>query len=129
MKIEHLAVWTRDIEVLRLFYEKYFGAEAGRRYVNPATGFSSYFLTFDGGARLEVMQMESVRESAHEPAGHYLGMAHLAISVGSKASVDRITELLRKDGFAVLSAPRVSGDGYYESVILDPAGNRVEITS
>lgn len=129
MTIEHIAVWVRDLDRLRLFYETYFGVTTNDRYTNSRNGFSSYFLSFpDGGPRLELMQMPGVKD--HQPNGvdHYMGYAHLAISVGSEAVVDTLTERLRVDGYTVVDGPRRTGDGYYESVVLDPEQNRVEIT-
>lgn len=127
MHIEHVAVWTRDLERLRDFYIRFFQAEAGPRYANPRTGFQSYFLSFAQGARLELMQMPGIPESANDPLAQFTGLVHLAFSAGSEAEVERLTEALRAAGCAVVSEPRRTGDGYYESVILDPDGNRVEI--
>jgi lactoylglutathione lyase len=127
MRIEHVAVWTADLDRLRRFYEHYFGATAGAKYVNPAKQFTSYFLAFDGGARLELMHHPAVaaREAGGGPAAGYV---HLALSVGSEVGVDALTERLRADGYPVLDGPRRTGDGYYESVVLDPDGNRIEVT-
>lgn len=127
MKIEHIALWSTDIDRLRHFYKAYFGAEAGPRYSNPKTHFQSYFLTFAGGPRLELMQRPDVLTAAETDA-EALGYAHLAISVGSEEAVDLLTRKLRDDGYRRLSGPRRTGDGYYESVVLDPDGNRIEIT-
>ncbi|MBK9125139.1 MAG: VOC family protein [Chloroflexi bacterium] len=124
MRIEHAALWTADLERSRAFYEAYFGGSAGMRYVNPRTGFASYFLTFDGGARLELMQRPDV---AGGDSTERIGWAHVAFSVGSREAVDALTERLRADGYTVVSGPRTTGDGYYESVVLDPDGARVEI--
>jgi lactoylglutathione lyase len=128
MRIEHVALWTSDLDRLRRFYETYFGARAGARYENPAKRFQSYFLTFDTGARLEIMQRPDVTAGAQtgQPA---LGWAHVAFALDSEQEVDRLTELLARDGFSVIDGPRRTGDGYYESVVLDPDGNRVEITT
>ena len=127
MRIEHVAIWTRDLERLRAFYENYFGATAGSRYENPRKQFQSYFLTFDGGARLELMQSPAVSEgNMKEVTG---GFAHVAVAIGSEQAVDALTAKLREAGYPVLDGPRRTGDGYYESVILDPDGNRIEITA
>ena len=129
MKIEHIAIWAQDLESLTEFYVKYFDATVGRKYQNAAKGFESYFLHFDSGARLEIMQMASVSRNTNDPLGLYTGLAHFAISVGSSEQVDELTKTLKSDGYQVLDGPRVTGDGYYESVVLDTEGNRVEITA
>ena len=125
--IEHVAIWTDDLERLRAFYERYLGAVAGERYENETTGFRSYFLDLGGGTRLELMQLPAVADLAGDP--QRLGYAHIAIALGSERAVDELTDLLRADGFAILDGPRRTGDGYYESVVLDPDGNRIEITA
>ncbi len=126
MKIEHAAMYVRDLETARAFFMRYFAAEAGARYQNPKTGFQSYFLTFDDGARLEIMNRPELT-GADQPAER-AGYAHIAFSLGSREAVDRLTAQLQADGYAVVSAPRVTGDGYYESCILDAEGNRIELT-
>jgi len=128
MKIEHVAIWTLDLERLKNFYCRYFSATAGPKYHNPRHGFNSYFLQFDNGARLELMQMPSVSVRAGVPGERLLGWAHLAFSLGSRQLVDDTTLLLRRDGFQHLDGPRETGDGYYESTVLDPDGNRLELT-
>jgi lactoylglutathione lyase len=125
VRIEHVALWTRDLERLRGFYERWFGARAGERYENAGTGFSSYFLAFESGARLELMRMDSIPDGVPAQA---TGLAHFAVSVGSEARVDALTAELAAAGVEVLDGPRRTGDGYYESVVLDPDGNRVELT-
>jgi lactoylglutathione lyase len=128
MHIEHVAIWTHDLERLKAFYEKYFQATAGAKYVNPAHQFESYFLTFSSGARLEIMQMPGVPPSKNDPAAQFTGYTHLALSLSSMAHVDALTARLRAAGYRVLDGPRTTGDGYYESVVLDPDGNRLELT-
>lgn len=128
MKIEHLAIWANDIEKLREFYVKYFGLKQNDKYSNQSKGFSSFFLSFESGARLEIMQMSSVEGSGRDPVKQYAGFAHLAISVGSKEKVNLLTSLLKTDGYIVLDGPRTTGDSYYESIVLDPEDNRIEIT-
>jgi lactoylglutathione lyase len=127
-RIEHLAFWTEDLERLADFYGKYFGAIAGDKYVNPTKGFESRFLNFEGGARIEVMKSSMLSPVKHERGVQRMGLAHLAVSVGSAHSVDALTNRLKQDGFEIVDGPRHTGDGYYESVVLDPDGNRVEIT-
>ena len=125
MKIEHVGLWTNNIENMRAFYETYFNCIASERYKNVKTGFVSYFLTFQTGARLELMQREDIIQSS---PFELLGLAHLAISLGSKDNVDFLTKKLVNDGYILLSPCRTTGDGYYESVIADPEGNRLELT-
>jgi lactoylglutathione lyase len=128
VSIEHVAVWTRDLERLRSFYERFFSARAGAKYVNEATGFESCFLTFGPGSRLELMRMDSIPDSRDSARAQFTGYIHLALSVGSEEHVDELTAALARDGHEVLDGPRRTGDGYYESVVLDPDGNRIEIT-
>ncbi|GAB3165601.1 VOC family protein [Telluribacter humicola] len=129
MRLEHIALYTRQLEVLRDFYMKYFEATSNEKYINPAKGFESYFLSFADGARLEIMQKQSIPEYAGESGGEYTGLTHLAMQTGTKEAVDSLTEQLRADGYRVVGEPRTTGDGYYESVVLDPDGNRIEITA
>lgn len=128
MRIEHVALWTSELKRLVDFYEKYFDAAAGSAYVNAAKGFESRFLSFADGARIEVMQSSALNLSKHEPGAQRMGLAHLAVSVGSTRGVEELTARLRNDGFEIVDGPRRTGDGYFESVILDPDGNRIEIT-
>ncbi|MCU0470347.1 MAG: VOC family protein [Arcicella sp.] len=128
MMIEHVAIWTHQLENLREFYVKYFQAQSNEKYVNPKKEFSSYFLSFETGCRLELMQMPTVPNSQNDVYQQFTGFVHLAFSVGSKEKVDLLTERLRNDGFEIVGEPRTTGDGYYESVVLDPDKNRIEIT-
>lgn len=128
MHIEHIALWTRDIERLISFYETWFEAAAGRRYVNDSKGFKSCFLSFPGGARLEIMSLSSMEDGTGGQEPVTTGYAHIAFSAGSEEAVDRLTGKLRQAGYTILDGPRRTGDGYYESVVLDPDGNSVEIT-
>jgi lactoylglutathione lyase len=125
MKIEHLAVWTNQ---LKAFYIKFFHAQPNEKYHNPVKQFNSYFLSFEQGARLELMQMPDIPNNANNVIKQAIGFIHLAISVGSKEKVDMLTEEIRTAGYPVIGEPRYTGDGYYESVILDPDNNRIEIT-
>ncbi|MCW8328950.1 VOC family protein [Photobacterium sp. SDRW27] len=128
MNIEHVAIWTKDLELMKSFYQKYFNAEANDKYVNPTKGFSSYFLSFDSGARLEIMSMPTIPDSKNDIFEQFTGLIHLAMSVGSEQQVEVLTSRLAADGYKVVDGPRRTGDGYYESVVLDPEGNRLEIT-
>ncbi len=129
MKIEHLAIWVRDLEKMKAFYEKYFQATSNEKYFNPKKNFNSYFLSFEGECRLEIMQMPNIPENKNDVHQQNMGFIHFAIYVGSKEKVDTLTEQLRKDGYEIVGEPRTTGDGYYESVILDPENNRIEITN
>jgi lactoylglutathione lyase len=124
MHIEHIAIWTNDIERLKDFYIKYFGCSVSEKYENPKKQFSSYFLSFERGARLEIMKRDDI---VSESTGEKIGLAHFSIAVGSEYAVDQMTMKMANDGVPVESMPRRTGDGYYESVILDPDKNRVEI--
>lgn len=126
MRIEHVAIWSGDVDRLKNFYVTWFDASAGERYVNPKTGFESYFLGFTGGARLELMQRPDVT-AASPPVAR--GLAHLALVVGDEAAVDTLTARLAADGHRVVGRPRRTGDGYYESVIHDPDGNTIELVA
>lgn len=129
VRIDHIALWTRDVDRLVAFYCAYFAGKAGDRYVNPSKGFESRFVSFCSGARLEIMSTTSLRPVEHDPGAQRMGLTHLALSVGSENDVNRLTERLRGDGYRVIDGPRRTGDGYYESIVLDPDGNRVEISA
>lgn len=128
MKIEHVAIWTTDLEKLRSFYETYFSAACGPKYHNMATRFESYFLSFQDGARLEIMSNPDVDKNCDkvEACGGY---AHFAFSLPSPEAVNRLTETMRNQGIPIVSGPRYTGDGYYESCVLDPDGNRIELVA
>lgn len=124
MRIEHVAMWVRDIDRVAGFYARYFGARIGELYRNERKGFESRFLEFASGARLEIMRRVDVAEGS---AAERLGFAHIAITVGGEADVDAFAARIAADGLDVAGAPRRTGDGYYECVVLDPEGNRVEV--
>ncbi len=128
MKIEHIAIWTRDLEKMKDFYVRFFEAVPNEKYTNTKKNFHSYFLSFQAGARLELMQMPNIPDHKNDVLNQYLGIIHMAFSVGSKEKVDQLTEILRSENYKVVGEPRTTGDGYYESVVLDPEGNRLEIT-
>ena len=126
MRIEHIALYVQDLEGAKDFFVKYFDASPNDKYHNPKTGFSSYFLTFDDGARLEIMYLSEIQESENTHAR--MGYIHIAFSVGSREKVDALTNRFREDGYRILSGPRTTGDGYYESCILGFEGNQIKIT-
>ena len=126
MKIEHVALYVDDLERARKFFLKYFGAKSNDGYHNPVKKFRSYFLTFDDGSRLELMnkfEMDDAPKTLNRT-----GFIHIALSVGSKTKVDELTAKLRADGFKIIGEPRTTGDGYYESCIVDAEGNQIELT-
>lgn len=142
MKVEHVAMYVKDLEKAKEFFVKYFGAASNAGYHNERTGFRSYFLELDEGARIEIMnkpgldklnkaENDTMDEKTNKIQGEEkdkLGYAHIAFSVGSREKVDELTQQMREDGYHVVSGPRTTGDGYYESCILDLEGNRIEIT-
>ncbi|MBR1646807.1 MAG: VOC family protein [Selenomonadaceae bacterium] len=127
MKISHVAIYVHDLEREKIFFVKYFGAKSSDKYRNSQTGFSSYFLTFDDGARLEIMNRPTLKDSLED--AFCTGWHHIAIEVGDKKAVDDLTKKFRADGYRVTSEPRTTGDGYYESIILDDEGNRIELVA
>lgn len=125
MKIHHVALYVENLEKMKEFYQKYFHAEANERYYNSKTGLQTYFLSFEDGSKLEIMTRPDM--IIEEKNLNSIGYIHLAFSMGSKEKVDDITKQLQMDGYVVVSGPRVTGDGYYESCILDPENNQIEI--
>ena len=126
MKIEHIAMYVKDLEKTKTFFEIYLNARANAGYHNPKTDFRSYFLSFDDGARLEIMNKPQMQDSPK--ALTQTGYIHIASSVGSKEKVDELTAKLKEDGYEIISGPRITGDGYYESCVVGIEGNQIEIT-
>lgn len=126
MKIEHVALYVKDLEAARRFFMKYLDAKSNDGYYNPKTNFQSYFLSFDDGARLEIMNKLEMSDFPKELSR--TGYAHIAFSVGSKEKVDALTARLKNDGYEIVSGPRTTGDGYYESCVVVIEGNQIEIT-
>ncbi len=126
MKIEHIALYVNDLETSKNFFVKYFNGKADNGYHNKTTDFRSHFISFDDGCRLELMTAPKVQND--EKILKRTGFIHLAFSVGSKEKVDSLTERLKNDGFKVISGPRTTGDGYYESCVLGIENNQIEIT-
>jgi lactoylglutathione lyase len=127
MKIDHIAIWTYDLEGMKNFYMHYFDATPGKEYYNHSKEFRSYFLSFEGECRIEIMEMPNISKNRNNPLKQSTGLIHFALDLGSKEKVDKLTQQLKQDGFRVIGEPRITGDGYYESIILDPDGNRVEL--
>lgn len=128
MKLTHIAIWTTKLEELKAFYVKYFGAIAGEKYVNPRKNFTSYFLSFQGETTLELMHMPDVQPRPYDRLDKPTGLTHIAFALDSKEEVDSLTQRLQYDGYEIEKAPRMTGDGFYESAIFDPDDNIVEIT-
>ena len=126
MRIEHVAMYVNDLEAAKNFFEKYLGASANEGYNNKTTDFRSYFLTFDDGARLEIMNRQGMDDP--KKTLNRTGLIHIAFSVGSKEKVDELTRQLAEDGYEVISGPRTTGDGYYESCVVCIEDNQIEIT-
>ena len=129
MKIEHLAIWVDDLETMKAFYLKYFDTNSGEKYTNEKNQYAAYFIYFgEDKTRLELMNKPNIASSIGQ-RGFSKGIAHFTISVGGKEKVNELTELLRMDGYIIFSEPRTTGDGYYESVVLDPEGNYLEVSA
>lgn len=127
MKIDHIAIWTYDLEGLKNFYVHYFDACSSSGYYNHTREFRSYFLSFDGECRMEIMEMPNIPANRNNPLKQATGIIHFAMNMGSREKVDQITTQLRADGFRVIGEPRITGDNLYESIVLDPDGNRIEL--
>ncbi|WP_194778419.1 VOC family protein [Pararhodonellum marinum] len=129
MTLEHVALWTDDLEKQKMYYCRFFDGKSNSLYHNPQTGFRSYFLTFEGGARLEIMQKTDIPPNLNDrKTKQHLGLIHLAFGAASKDEVDGKAKELLDEGFEILRGPRTTGDGYYEFETLDPDGNRIEVT-
>ncbi len=130
INIEHVAMYVSDLELVRDFFVKYFDAKSNAGYHNLNTEFRSFFLTFEGGSRLEIMNKPNLEERKLDllEQKEKMGYVHLAFQLGSKEQVDQLTKWLKDDGYEVKSGPRTTGDGYYESCIVGPEGNIIEIT-
>ncbi len=126
MKIGHVALWVKDLEKIRNFYVKYFNCSCNAKYINKEKGFSSYFLSFSEGPRIEIMNRTDITE---EIFSEVMGYTHIAIILENRSKVDIFTDKLKAEGVKIVSSPRVTGDGYYESVIADPEGNLIELVS
>ena len=126
MRIEHIAMFVKDLEAARDFFVEYLGGHSNDGYHNRTSDFRSYFITFDDGARLELMNKPQVADA--DVSAEHMGYTHIAFSVGSKEKVDELTERLHSAGYMIKSGPRTTGDGYYESCIAAIEGNLIEIT-
>lgn len=127
MRIDHIAIWTKDLELMKNFYIQYFNGRCNEKYINPLKGFESYFISFENGAKLELMFNPKVFQSNH--TNEIVRLTHIAFNLGSKDAVSMLTERLRRDGHPIIAEPRTTGDGYFESVVLDIEGNRIELVA
>lgn len=127
MNIDHIAIWTYDLEGLKNFYMHYFDASTSKGYYNHSKEFRSYFLTFGSGCRLEIMEMPNIPKNKNNILKQYSGLIHFAVNLGSREKVDELANTLRHDGFRVISEPRITGTNLYECIVLDPDGNRIEL--
>ena len=128
MKLDHIAIWTDNIELLRNYYVSFFDGQSNEMYINPKTQFQSYFISFESGARLEIMSMPNIPDNTNDTINaQHKGIIHIAFSVDTKQEVDAKAALLQANGLEILNGPRVTGDGYYEFVTLDPDKNRLEV--
>jgi len=125
MIIEHIAIWTNDLEKLKDYYVKFFNGKSNQKYRNPNTLFESYFISFDSGCRLELMTNPDIKEKHSQT--NYIGIVHFAFEVASKAEVDLKAKELEIAGFPILKGPRITGDGYYEFETVDIDGNKIEV--
>jgi len=130
MTLEHVAIWTNDLDALKKYYTRYFNAQANDKYSNPKNNFASYFLSFGSGSRLELMKRPDIPQNLNDTIDkQHLGIIHLAFGVATMEEVDKKAQQLQNDGFIILSGPRKTGDGYYEFETLDPDNNRLEVTT
>ena len=127
MQISHIAIWVHDLEAMKSFYTRYFAGVSNSKYVNSAKQFESYFISFGSGASLELMHKPGL--STPRPAGDHPGITHIAFTLGSVQAVLDLTEILRADGYTIAGEPRTTGDGFFESVVLDVEGNRIELVA
>ena len=128
MKIEHIAIWTNNLEKLKDYYLKFFKGKSGQKYLNPKTQFESYFISFESGCRLELMTISNIEETEYQKL-NYKGITHFAFELESKLEVDLKAQELEVAGFPIMKGPRVTGDGYYEFETIDIDGNKIEITT
>lgn len=130
MTLEHVAIWTDNLEALKDFYVRYFGGIPNEKYTNETNRFQSYFLTFQSGARLEIMTKPALPANRNDTVvAQHKGIIHLAFGVNTKQDVDEKASELQRAGFTILRGPRKTGDGYYEFETLDPDNNRLEVTT
>ncbi len=130
MILEHVAIWTDNLEILKDYYIKYFDGKPNDKYINAKKDFSSYFISFALGARIEIMSKPNIPSNLNDRVlTQHKGIIHLAFDAGSKKAVDEKATQLKADGFKILSGPRITGDGYYEFETLDPDNNRLEVTA
>jgi lactoylglutathione lyase len=129
MKLEHVAIWTKDIERMKEYYVRFFGGKPNQKYTNASRGFESYFLSFPSGARLELMHQPTIPANTNDTVtAQHRGIIHLAFGADTMIEVDAKAKEIGEAGYTILSGPRITGDGYYEFETLDPEQNRIEVT-
>ena len=127
--VNHIGVYVKDLQKIADFYTKYFNGKLSQPgYHNPKKNFTSHLITFESGARLEIMHQPNIKEVKEEPKAQHMGFIHISFSIGSKENVDKLAEKLKADGYDIIDGPRTTGDGFYEACVLDPENNRVEFT-
>jgi len=130
MILEHAAIWTDQLDELKDFYVRYFGGKSNSKYVNLSKQYESYFISFESGARLELMARPNLPENLNDTIElQHKGLIHLAFEAATRLEVDAKARELADAGFHILDGPCTTGDGYYEFVTLDPDKNRIEITT
>ncbi|HEX2969832.1 MAG TPA: VOC family protein [Bacteroidales bacterium] len=127
--LDHVAIWTKNLESVKDFYIKYFEGSSNNKYINSETGFESYFITFKSGSRIEIMRKPGIPDNLNDEVKQHQGLIHLAFGVESTEHVVCMCDKMKKDGVTILRGPRKTGDGYFEFEALDPDGNRIEVTS
>ena len=129
MKVDHIGIYAEDINRIANFYTKYFkGTLSQPAYHNPKKNFTSHFISFESGAKLEIMHQPNIPTVKREPKDQFIGFIHISFSVGSKENVNKLAAQLKEDGYEIIDGPRTTGDGFYEACVLDPENNRVEFT-
>lgn len=129
MQLHHTAIWVSNLEKIKAYYIKFFQATSNQKYVNPDTGFTSYFLSFESGSQLEIMHRADIPENANDTVKQHKGYIHLSFLMDSREAVEAKAKELQEAGYPILRGPRLTGDGYYEFETLDPEWNRLEVMS
>ena len=129
MVLEHVAILTARLEILKDYYIRYFGGTPNQKYANPKTGLETYFITFGSGTKLEIMSLPELTDNKNDMTLPYQGVVHLAFGLGTMSEVEEKARQFEADGFRILRGPRITGDGFYEFETVDPDGNKIEVTT